>query len=124
MGSLEGISLFVREFFDREQIDSELLFTADFVLEEFFTNCVKHNPKGAGEIQVGLLLEDNELILSVADFDTDFHDPRQAKRPVLDGPLEDRQVGGLGIYLVSRMVDQLEYDYLDRQGRITVVKKL
>lgn len=124
MGALENVFQFVREFFAQEAIDSSHLFTADFVLEEFFTNCVKYNPESDREISVALRRVDDELILSLTDHDADFHDPRAAQPPSLEAPLEDREIGGLGIHLVTRMVDKIDYDYHDRESRITVIKKI
>ena len=52
--------------------------------------------------------------------------PRPRRSRPVDAGIEERRPGGLGIYLVRKMVDDLNYDYEteDRRMRITVTKTL
>ncbi len=57
--------------------------------------------------------------VSLVDFDVERFDPTVAGQVNVEAPLEDREPGGLGIFLVLKMVDAINYDYHDRQSRTT-----
>ena len=97
----------------------------EFVLEELFTNMVKYNRQGGGRISVELAIQGPELMILLSDPDCPRFDIR-SDAPEVDPfqPLESRTPGGLGIYLVKKMVDRIEYDHLDRVGTIRLFKKL
>jgi len=97
--------------------------TVDFVLEELFTNSVKYGGKD-GEIQVALECGRGEVRLTMTDFDTERFDLREAPEVDVDRPIHDRTPGGLGIHLIRKIADRIEYDYRDRVGTTTVFKRL
>jgi anti-sigma regulatory factor (Ser/Thr protein kinase) len=98
--------------------------TLDFVLEEVFTNLIKYGAATGEKILIALDREANQLVVSITDFDAERFDMRSA--PVVDVtlPLEERTPGGLGIHLIKKMVDRIDYDYANRTSRITIYKRL
>jgi anti-sigma regulatory factor (Ser/Thr protein kinase) len=57
--------------------------------------------------------------VSLTDFDVDRFDPTVRRDIDVDAPLAERTPGGLGVYLVLKMVDSIHYEYHDRQSKIT-----
>jgi sigma-B regulation protein RsbU (phosphoserine phosphatase) len=120
IAALEAIFAFTRDAFASHGIDDALRNRVDLVLEELFTNMVKYGDgDGPVKITVDKIPAGVEVTLvenGVARFDV-------TGRPELDvtRPIEDRTPGGLGLHLVRRMVDAIEYEYLEaaRQGRTT-----
>lgn len=98
--------------------------TIDFVLEELFTNAVKYGSSDPGEILVVLDRRQDEFHLSVTDFDADRFDPRELPEVEVGGTLEERHPGGLGIHLLRKFADRIEYEHHDRTSRITIYKRL
>lgn len=100
-------------------------FLCDFALEELFTNTVKYNPEGAGEIAIRLRLEGGELQISVTDSDAPRFDP-VADAPAVDPalPLDQREPGGLGIHLLKGLMDRIEYQYEEPVSTIRLFKRL
>src|SRR5512140_832600 len=96
----------------------------DFVLEELFTNVVKYGRQQPDEILVTLDRNGDEVVMSVTDFDADRFDIREAPEPDVTLPIEDRTPGGLGIHLLKKMVDRIDYDYENRTSRVTIYKRL
>lgn len=96
----------------------------DFVLEELFTNVVKYGRQQPDEILVTLARNGDEAVVSVTDFDADRFDIREAPEPDVTLPLEQRTPGGLGIHLMKKMVDRIDYDYENRTSTITIHKRL
>lgn len=123
LAELPGVLAMSEEFCRLNQLASEQRSTVDFMLEELFTNAVKYGSTG-GEILVDLGWRDGEVRLALTDFDSERFDMREAPEVDIMLPLEQRAPGGLGIHLVRKLADRIEYDYHDRVGRITIFKRL
>jgi anti-sigma regulatory factor (Ser/Thr protein kinase) len=70
---------------------------------------------------VSLRVEDGDIIASVADRGAPFN-PLLAPEPDLAAGLEQRDVGGLGIHLVRRLVNSMEYERREGQNYLTFRK--
>ena len=67
--------------------------------------------------------KDNELIFKIIDSGKEF-DPTQQPDADVTLPLEERQIGGLGIFLIRRVMEKVEYSREDGKNILTLVKKL
>ena len=125
IGSLSEVMELVERFFAATSTNPEVRFPVELALEEIFTNMVKYNASGKGDIRIDLGVRDGDLVVTVTDFDTPRFDPVADSPEVdIDQPLEERRVGGLGIHLVKRMMDRIEYSHRNRTGTITLHKRL
>jgi serine/threonine-protein kinase RsbW len=123
LGSLEAIVGFVHGFVAERGLDPELAYDLDLIVEELFTNLVRHEP-GIHDIQIGLDTGNGRITVVIQDYDVDGYDLTQA-RPVDTGaPLEERRPGGLGIHFVKTIADDVRYEYADRTSTITVTKRI
>lgn len=124
IAALEGLFELAAKFASANSLEGSQKFLVDFVLEELFTNMVQHNPGAAGRIGVELDLGDTGLTIQLCDPDCDRFDIRtDAPLVETDLPLDARRPGGLGIHLVKRMVDRIEYAHENRTGTIRLYKK-
>ncbi len=124
IASLDAIFAFIRDFFDREHIDSRHLYTMNLAAEELFTNMVKYNPGNAGDILIDVEADEDRLRLTLTEHDADFFDVTRPRPAPDDVPLQDRRKGGLGLFLVQQMVDGIAYEHEGRRSTVTVTKKL
>ena len=122
--SLTPIFEYVEEFIIEQNINETFVFPISFLVEEIFTNMVKYNVANQNEILLSLTKKDNNVFIQIADFDVDPFDITKAPEVNPNASVENRKVGGLGIHLVKKLADHLEYEYHDRESRITVIKKL
>jgi anti-sigma regulatory factor (Ser/Thr protein kinase) len=122
--SLEAIYTFVREFLSSQGIQPEAAFDIDLIVEELFTNMVKYGVGGQPEITIGLDWKAPALTLRLEDIGAPPFDPGEAPEVDVNRPIEERRAGGLGLHLVRRMADRLEYAYEDGRSRITVTKRV
>jgi anti-sigma regulatory factor (Ser/Thr protein kinase) len=122
--ALQSLFAFTAAFFARHNVDGTLLPTVDLAIEELFTNMVKYSPGGGAEIrmEIARIPEGVEVVLT--DHDVEAFDVTQAPPVDVDLPIEYRRPGGLGLHLLRRMLDRIDYDYSrdDRVSRITFRK--
>jgi anti-sigma regulatory factor (Ser/Thr protein kinase) len=123
MGSLDDVFSFAADFEAENGLDDASSYFLDLSLEELFTNLIRH-ARGGDEIEVEIGIESGLLILRLTDRDTDPFDGNSLGEIDTTAPLMEREPGGLGIHLVKKMADSLEYDYDDRTLTVTVRKRL
>jgi anti-sigma regulatory factor (Ser/Thr protein kinase) len=95
-------------------------------VDELVTNVALHAYEERGLTgEIGLRLEITPESLTFAIEDTgEPYDPRTRDVPDLDKPLEDRQVGGLGIFLAMKSVDEFRYERDGNKNRnILIVRR-
>jgi len=124
--SLTALNQFVSDFCEAHQISTEILYELQLVLEELVVNVYMHGGTGAeGELTVGVSLAcaDSRLHMRVTDNGRQF-DPLAQCAPATDLALEARPVGGLGIMLVRKMMDEMHYRYADGTNQLSMSKSL
>ncbi len=93
------------------------------VVEEVVINVMAYGSHGQGapKLEIDLKQEGSQLILTIADNGIAF-DPLQVTPPDLDADLEEREVGGLGIYLISQLMDSVTYQRDGAWNRLQLSK--
>lgn len=123
LDSLKEISGFLDGFFEARRIGAGHLETVRLAVEEIFTNMLKYG-RGSERILIGLELDGGELAVSLTDYDVEEFDPTAHPDVPIDRPLSEREPGGLGIHLVKRIMDRVEYDYVDGNGTTRLFKSV
>jgi len=110
-------------FFEREGLDASMRQAVDLTLEELFTNMVKYSASSA-RVRIDLTRADDGVVASLTDYDVEPFDVTKAPDADVTLPLEQRKPGGLGLHLIRRVVDSIEYEYSApaRQSRIVFRK--
>ena len=122
--ALDQVFGFTRRFYECEAVPDAERLVFDFCVEEIFTNFVKYNRGNLQDIELALDRSGDRIQVSLTDFDVEPYDISRAPAVDISLPLAKREPGGLGLQLVRRLVDELTYDYTNRQSRITVTKNL
>ena len=102
---------------------AEIQHFANLAIEEFGTNLIKYGYDDINEhlIEVGLSLYESKLVLTIIDDGRAFN-PLEAPQPKVSVPVGERPIGGLGIYLVRKMSDRMEYVREGNKNRLTLQK--
>ena len=116
---IQNIVTDTERFFAQENIDESLRMKADLSLEELFVNMVTYNTETSRDILIEMKALDNGIEVSLTDYDVERFDPTELKQVDVDAPLAERIPGGLGLYLVLKMADSINYEYHDRTSKIT-----
>ena len=76
-----------------------------------------------GEFEVIITSEDESLTIEIVDSGPEFNVLTDAPIPDVNAIIEERPVGGLGVYLVKTMMDELHYRREDDKNHIIAVKR-
>jgi anti-sigma regulatory factor (Ser/Thr protein kinase) len=123
--STEGLAQALSEF-DRLSAANAwsrgLVHSLRLVLEELIINLVTHGrqPGGTGCFSVRFTLLHDSIALAIEDDGLPF-DPTVTPSPDLDTPLDDRQIGGLGLFLARSRSDELHYVREHGMNRTTAI---
>ena len=119
LDSLEKIFAFAAA-----EVDEELRPAVELALEELFTNIVRHGRQGEAPVRIDIGPIAGGVEVSLVESEADPFDPTRAPEVDTSLPLERRRPGGLGIHLVRKVVDSIEYRYApeSRTGRTTFRK--
>lgn len=118
---LKEIVALTNQFFSENDIDPSLRYVVDLAVEELFVNMVTYNVESNQDILIQMSPHEHGIEVSLTDFDVERFDPREVMSVNVDAPLDTRTPGGLGLYLVLKMVDSIHYEYRNRQSKITFI---
>ena len=96
----------------------------DLAIEEIFVNIAHYayNPE-VGEAWISASFVDNVLTVIFKDKGKEFN-PIAKKDPDITLSAEEREIGGLGIFLTKKFMDSVNYEYKDGQNILTISKKI
>ena len=118
---------FVLSLLEENQCDSpEITMQIELAIEEIFVNIASYAyPSGCGDVTITADLSGvpKTLIVVFQDSGTPF-DPLAKEDPDITLPIEQRRIGGLGIFLVKEYMDDVTYRYADGKNILTIKKKL
>ena len=98
----------------------------DVAVEEIFVNIANYAyapETGSADINVRIAEDPKRVIITFTDSGMPY-DPVAREDPDIDIPAEDREVGGLGVFMVKQMMDDMDYSYQNGKNILTVQKML
>lgn len=123
---LESLSVF-REFISdccsRHEVPSETVFELKLAVDEACTNVIEHGYKGMdpGSIILSFRIEPDRILVQITDFGHVF-EPASAPKPDVEAALEDRPLGGMGLYLIYQTMDNIDYESSEEGNTLTFTK--
>jgi len=124
VSELDRLNQALTEFGRHQSLAPKVVHDLNLVLEEILTNIISYGytDNREHEISVNLSLEPGEVRVDVEDDGQPFN-PLEAPEADTTRPLEERTIGGLGIHLVRKLMDRIEYRRQEGKNRL-VMKKL
>lgn len=124
INTLDEIFEWITAFVTAHQIDPAAAYAVNLAVEELFTNMVKYSTGNTADILIAIDRNDKDLVVTMIDSGDESFDVTKSSEADVTQRLEDRQPGGLGLHLVKKMVDRLDYEYVNQQNKITLIKHL
>jgi serine/threonine-protein kinase RsbW len=123
---LESLSVF-RQFISdcctSSNVPKEAVFDLKLAVDEACTNIIEHGYKGMdpGSIILSLRIEPDRVLVRITDFGHIF-EPADAPKPDVEAALEDRELGGLGLFLIYQTMDNIDYQTSEDGNTLTFTK--
>ncbi len=118
--SLEAATAFFREALQDQNAPERVVSQVCVAVDEIFSNIVRYS--GATAVTLGREAGEGFLRLRFSDNGRPY-DPTQAPDPDVTLPPEEREIGGMGIFMVKKMMDQISYLYADGFNVLTLEKR-
>lgn len=120
LDSLSVIGHYVNEAAAAAGLEKKVAYRLRLAVDEIASNIIIHGYDEAGltgEVLVLSEMDQEALTITLEDTSAPF-DPRSLGRPdQIDKPIEERPIGGLGIYLTLENVDRFDYEYVNHRNR-------
>jgi serine/threonine-protein kinase RsbW len=99
------------------------MFEVQTAVDEACTNVMLHAYSGkGGVISMSCELQDKDFIITIRDNGRPF-DPDSVPPPDVEAALEERRVGGLGVHLMRKLMDDVSYAFDAEKGNKLVMRK-
>ena len=124
--NVDKVTEFVNEVLEEKECPLKVQMQLDVAIDEIFGNIAYYAyGKGSGNSTIQIEMEDNPPKITLTFIDQGIpYNPLENKDPDITLDIEDREIGGLGIFLVKKTMDELSYEYADGQNILTMKKEL
>lgn len=118
---LSRVTLEAVRFLEDSKVGGHPAYVANLAIEELGTNILKYgyDDLSVHQILLQIVIDSGELRVILEDDGHPFN-PLEVAVPDLQAPLEERSPGGLGLYMIRKMADHIDYERVDGRNRITV----
>ena len=125
LDELNRVSLEAGRCLEAAGVSGRAAYVANLVIEELATNILKYGYDDAAihEILLRVEVQPGALWLVLEDDGHPFN-PLESPEPEVHLPAEERLPGGLGIHLVRKLADRVEYERAEGRNRVTVEIKV
>ena len=119
------LNAFIDEVCESHDLDPMTSMEMNLALEEAVVNVMTYAyPEGTkGYVDISVQSDNGSLVFVISDSGKPF-DPTTREEVDTSLPAEQREIGGLGIFLVRKMMDDIKYEYKDGHNILTLRKKL
>ena len=106
-------------------IDDAFIYDMKLAVDEACTNIITHGYAGMdpGSVILALELGDDQVRMTITDFGHPF-EPSEAPVPDVEAALEDRPVGGFGLYFIYQTMDEVDYQTNEDGNCLILTKRL
>lgn len=124
--NIEKVTAFVDKQLESLNCPIKAQMQIDIAIDELFGNIAHYayNPKvGPATVRVDVLQEPLSVVVTFIDNGTAY-DPLAKADPDVALSAEEREIGGLGIYMVKKSMDEISYEYKDGQNILRIKKEI
>ena len=120
IGKLMQLAAEIRQLKEYEDLSPKTQYVLDLALEEMATNIIKYgyDEPGTRPIEISVGFDQKDLRLVLSDDGHEFN-PLEAQAPAEAG-IEERDIGGMGIYLTRNLVRSMEYERKENRNVLSI----
>jgi anti-sigma regulatory factor (Ser/Thr protein kinase) len=124
LNNLGSIAEFVSDRARMAGMDENGVFAVQMAVDEACTNAIEHAYEGRqGEsVWICCYIEDDDFVVRITDEGIPF-DPGTVPPPDISAPLEEREIGGLGLFFMQKLMDSVVFHPGRTRGNQVVMRK-
>ena len=124
--NIEAVTDFVNEQLDAIDCPMKVQMKIDIAIDEIFSNIAHYaygSDTGDATVRVEITEEPHAAVITFIDNGVPY-DPLAKDDPDMTLSIDDREIGGLGIFMVKKSMDEVSYEYRDGQNILTIKKNI
>jgi serine/threonine-protein kinase RsbW len=124
--SLHDFREFIKENFSGiSGVTDEFLYDIQLAVDEACTNIISHGYAGMdpGSIILDLDIDSDKIVVTLTDFGHSF-EPSSTPVPDVNAPIEERELGGFGLFFIQQSVDEMDYQVTEDGNKMILTKYL
>lgn len=121
LDKIEDATAFFEDMLLEAGASMKIIAQVNVAVDEIFSNIVHYS--GATSVTLGCKVTENQISLRFSDNGRSYN-PIEVEDPDITLSAEDREIGGLGIFMVKKMMDEISYEYIDGLNILTLNKRL
>ena len=120
---IPAVSASLEEVMHTHGFSTDDILDTQLAVEEAITNIINHGYKNTiGEIIISCRINLDLTEIRIRDNAPRF-DPLSLPEPKLEGTIQDRKIGGLGVFLIRQVMDEISYQYENGQNILVMIKR-
>ncbi len=122
--NLSSVNEFVDCFLEENGCSVKIQMQIDLAVEEIYVNIANYAyGDSVGKAKISIENNDGEVTIVLSDCGVAYN-PLEKADPDITASAEDRQIGGLGIFLTKKTMDAVSYEYKDGKNILTMKKRI
>ncbi|MSU06721.1 SpoIIE family protein phosphatase [Spirochaetales bacterium NM-380-WT-3C1] len=121
LDNLDQVTDFIDNLLSEGGVSNKLIFKVNMAIDEIYSNIARYS--GATEARVGCNVAENKVSLRFVDNGSPY-DPTVKEDPDTTLSADEREIGGLGIYMVKKIMDDISYEYKDGRNILILEKNI
>ena len=124
VANLQQVLDFVDENLTSMRCPMKIMMQIDVAVEEIFVNVASYAyAPDTGSVTIRMDLQEKPRAVVITFIDSGIpYNPLAKEDPDVSLSAEERSIGGLGIFMVKKTMDKMEYEYTDKQNVLTMIK--
>ncbi|MBC8400402.1 MAG: ATP-binding protein [Candidatus Marinimicrobia bacterium] len=125
LSEIERVQTQLEQFGLTHNLDPGFIYKINLAIDELITNTISYGFADDKKHYINIIvtLVEKKLMATIED-DGKYFNPLEVPTPELDQSIEERKIGGLGIYLTRQFTDELSYKRENRKNVISFTKEI
>lgn len=127
LSSLAQLASDIENFSTQNEVPPAASYALNLCLDEVLTNIIVYNKNNSNSsiIEIELSKSNNQITATIRDSGTPFNPLENLPSPPdLSSPIEDRPIGGLGVYFLEQYMDNVQYKHENNHNILTLTKHI
>ena len=122
--NLNKVLAFIDEQLEANNCPMRVMLEIDVAAEEIFVNVASYAyTSGVGSVAIEVNFEEQPKAVAIRFIDSGIpYNPLEKEDPDVTLPAEKRGIGGLGVFMVKKSMDEVAYEYKDGKNHLTIRK--